>query len=218
MTDDRKKPTSATRSSGSFQGIYVPKARMEAVFPGAYELLPTQFRDRIPSAGRAHAANSTVLRAGFAFLQRFADDLFRRLQHNDGEEWEQWKLLVACYCIEREIGPNALRNLGQKVFSQVPKPEAKTVPDAIRGVQIAFQEQHGGMSPKLIGGWQIQQESPGSLLVDDTTFYPCALHEGLMAALCDTHAKSAVRYDLLEDPTPKRQGGHGTRYAVHFHA
>ena len=218
MTDDRRKPASVTRSSGSFRGIYVPKSVMDAVFPGAHDLLPEAFRDRIPTLGRAAAANSLVLRAGFTFLQRFVDDLMKRLQHTDGEEWEQWKLLVACYSIQREIGPNALRGVGQKLFTNVPKPEAKTLGHAIRGIQLSFQEQHGGMSPSLIGGWPIHQDAPGEILVDDPTFYPCALHEGLMAGVCDAFAKHATRYELLEDPQPKRRGGAFTRYAIRYSA
>ena len=158
------------------------------------------------------------MRAGFTFLQRFVDDLFKRLQHNDGEEWEQWKLLVACYCIEREVGPNALRGVGQKLFVNTPRPDAKTVGDAIRGIQVSFQEQHGGMSPTLIGSWPIYQESPSLVIVDDTTFYPCAYHEGLIAGLCDAFPKNAARYALLDDPTPKRHGGVATRYAIQFSA
>jgi len=188
---------------------------MEAVFPGAHDMLPAPFRDRIPTLGRASATNSQVLRAGFTFLQRFVDDLFKRLQHNDGEEWEQWKLLVACYCIEREVGPNALRGVGQKLFANTPM-NANTVGDAIRAIQMSFQEQHGGMSPTLIGSWPIHQESASEIVVDDTTFYPCAYHEGVIAGLCDAFPKSAARYTLLSDPTPKRLGGSATRYSVQF--
>lgn len=216
--NERSRPPSATRSSGAFRSIYVPKAVMEAVFPGAFEMLPVQFRDRIPTLGRAAASNSQVLRAGFTFLQRFVDDLFKRLQHTDGEEWEQWKLLVACYCIEREVGPNALRGVGQKLFTNMARADVKSVGDAVRSVQLSFQEQHGGMSPTLIGGWPIHQENANEIIVDDTTLYPCAYHEGVIAGLCDAFPKSTARYTLLNEPTPKRLGGEATRYLVQFSA
>lgn len=218
MMNERSRPPSATRSSGAFRSIYVPKSVMEAVLPGAHDMLPAQFRDRVPTLGRAAAANSLILRAGFTFLQRFVDDLLKRLQHTDGEEWELWKLLVACYCIEREVGPNALRGVGQKLFANTLRLDAKTVGDAIRGIQLSFQDQHGNMSPTLIGGWQIAREGTGEILVDDATLYPCAYHEGVIAGLCDAFPKSSARYTLVTDPTPKRAGGVATRYAVQFSA
>lgn len=158
-----------------------------------------------------------MLRSGLTVLVRFVDDLMKRLQHTDGEEWELWKLLVACYCIEREVGPNALRGAGQKLFS-LTKLEPKSLGEALRGLQASFQEEHGGMSVSLIGGWRIHHEGSTEIAIDDSTYYPCALHEGLIVSICDAFAKGGARHELLQEPLPKRQGGAFTRYVIRFNA
>jgi hypothetical protein len=92
---------------------YVPRRTIDAQSPGVYEVIPPQFRDRLPADVTCSPQNSMIFRNGFGFLKGFVDETFARLQYKEGEPWPMWKLVSAFYLVEAKVGRNTLRHVGE---------------------------------------------------------------------------------------------------------
>ncbi len=196
---------------------YVTRAQMEKEVPGAYNLIPVQFRDGLPSEVTCSAQNTEIIRKGFGFVQGFADKLFDRYRYREGDPWPMWKLVSVMYEIEREVGPRPLRQVGIQIFSTMPWPkQVNSITEAFRFMGEAYQASHGGAAPDRVGGWPVEEEGPGRLVVANTNPYPFWLEDGTVQGVCRSFARQYPRVKLIDDGKSKRDGGLMSRYEITF--
>lgn len=197
--------------------MFLSPTEIEAQVPGLLSLLPDALRSKIPANVRVSPQNTMVIRNGFGFLQRFIDDLFDRLDYVEGQQWSMVKLLGAFYFIEKEIGRAAVKRVGSEIFKTMPwPPHVQNVEDALCGIDAAYRSSHLDAPFELSGGWPVREQSPGRLLIENATPYPCFLEEGTIAGVCAAFPRDHAQYKLLSSPLPKREGGATTLYEVTY--
>jgi hypothetical protein len=196
---------------------FVTEREMNAVSREIYELLPSQFRDRLPAEATASAQNSEIFRATFSFDPNLIDALFAQLHYQNGSDWPMWKLVACFYLVEKRIGPNTVRKAGERIYSTMPwPPQVKSLADALRFTEIAYFESHLRAPKERAGCWRVELEKPGLTILTDDTPYPCNVNEGVVSGICVAFAKQKPSYRLLEPEKSKRAGGLVTRYEVTF--
>lgn len=196
---------------------FLTRDEVEAISPGTYELVPVQFRDRLPATALASPQNAAIFRATFAAVPDMVDELFAQLGYVEGAEWPVAKLVLAFYLIEAKIGASSAFAAGREIYSTMPwPPEVKTIADALRFTVVAYAGSHLGADPRIVGGWRVESEQPGRTVLVDETPYPCSVNEGVVAGICAAFARQQPSYELLEPEKSKRAGGMITRYAVTF--
>lgn len=196
---------------------YVTCAAMEAEAPGVYELLPAQFRDRLPAGVLASPQNAMIFRASFGVVPRLVDELFATLRYTEGTRWPMWKLVAAFYLVEIRIGQSSVRQAGERIYATMPwPPEVRSVADALRHTGAAYFESHMRAPPSVTGCWRVEFDGPTRILIADDTPYPCHLQEGVIAGICHTFGRQHPVYRLTEPGKAKRAGGTVTRYQVDF--
>jgi hypothetical protein len=194
---------------------FVPRDVIEAHGPDVYEAIPSVFRDRIPY-GSASERNTDIIRKGFNLFSGAVDRIFQRLKYEEGKPWEQWKLVAAFYMIERHVGATTATRIGSKVFETMPwPPNVRSIEDALHGIEPAFRAAHEN-SLELIGGWPVVEASPGLIVVENSTMYPCNLEEGTVSGICAAFREQLPSYKIRSRPPPKRDGGTSTFYEVSF--
>jgi hypothetical protein len=196
---------------------YVTRKDMQAEAHGIYDLLPTQFRDRIPSDVEASPQNAMIFRNGFNVMPGLVDDLFKRLQYREGANWPMWKLVAAFYLVEQKIGKSVSMRAGEKIYSTMPwPPHVLTVADALRFTETAYFESHLRAPKERAGCWRVESETATRMVLADDTPYPCSVNEGVVAGICRAFAKNRPSYVVLTPGTAKRVGGLVTRYLVDY--
>lgn len=197
--------------------MYVTRAAMEAEAPGVYDLLPPQFRDRLPTEVSASPQNAMIFRASFGVMPRLVDDLFAMLRYIEGTQWPMWKLVAAFYLVEIRIGQSSVRQAGERIYSTMPwSPEVRSIADALRHASTAYFESHMRAPQSVAGCWHVEFESPSRIVIVDDTPYPCHVQEGVIAGICRAFAHQRPVYRLIEPHKAKRAGGTVTRYQVDF--
>jgi hypothetical protein len=195
---------------------FVARQEIEAYGKEVYEALPVAFRDRLPSGFKAHAQNAEIFRRAFHTLDSHVNKLFSQLGYQEGQPWEQWKLIAAFYLVQQKIGKNAAVEVGTKIFSTMPwPPHVKCLEDALEGIEAAYRASHEA-SFELIGGWPVLEKRPGYMKIANATPYPCYLEEGTLAGVCAAFPAQHPSYEIVSPPVPKREGGTQTVYAVKF--
>jgi len=194
-------------------GPFVTEREMSALSREIYEILPLQFRDRLPTAEvTASAQNSEIFRATFSFDPKLVDALFKQLGYEDGNEWPMWKLVACFYLVEKRIGPNTVRKAGERIYSTMPwPPQVASLADALRFTELAYFESHLRAPKERAGCWRVELEN----LCDDTP-YPCNVNEGVVSGICMAFTMQKPSYRLLEPEKAKRAGGLITRYEVTY--
>ncbi len=193
------------------------RQEIEALSTGLYDVLPLQFRDRLPAEALASPQNAEIFRATFGAVPHIVDELFARLQYVEGTEWPMWKLVLAFYLIEARIGPGAVVDAGKNIYGTMPwPPEIRSIADALRFTTIAYATSHFLASADVVGCWRVESEDPGRIVLVDDTCYPCFVNEGVIAGICTAFAKQNPSYEILDPATAKRAGGMITRYSVTF--
>lgn len=188
---------------------------MDAVGPGLYDVIPAVFRDRIPFTF-ASERNTDLIRKGFNLFSGAVDRIFQRLKYEEGKPWEQWKLTAAFHMIERHVGATTATRIGSNVFETMPwPPNVRSIEDALHGVEGAFRAAHEA-SLELIGGWPVIESSPGLIVLENSTMYPCSLEEGTISGICASFRDQLPSYKIRSRPPPKRDGGTATVYEVAF--
>jgi hypothetical protein len=196
---------------------FVTRAEMDAVSKEIYPLLPVQFRDALSASAKASAQNSQVFRATLHVIPRLVDELFDQVKYTDGTDWPMWKLVAAYYLMEKRIGPNSVRQAGERIYSTMPWPPlVKSLADALRFTQVAYFESHVQASHEVVGRWRVESETPGRTILVDETPYPCHVNEGVVAGICRAFTGQKPSYDLLDATRAKRAGGTTTRYDVTY--
>ncbi len=196
---------------------FVSRAEMDAVSSEIYPLLPTQFRDRLSSEVKASPQNSEIFRATLNVMPTMVGDLFNQVRYTDGSEWPFWKLVAAFYLVEKRIGPNSVRQAGERIYSTMPwPPQVKSLADALRFTEVAYSESHLRAPKELAGRWRVDSEQPGQTILCDETPYPCNVNEGVVAGICRAFAKQKPTYRIVDADRAKRSGGTTTRYEVSF--
>jgi hypothetical protein len=194
----------------------VSKEEINKYGKDVFEAIPRQFRQRLPAGVTAQPQNAEIFRRAFRTLDSQADRLFTRLGYQEGEPWEQWKLLAAFYLVECQIGKTASTNVGTKIFETMPWPPSVTcLEDALDGLEGAYRASHEA-GFELIGGWPVLEARPGYMKISNATLYPCFLEEGTLAGVCNGFRAQRPSYRMLTNPIPKRQGGLETIYEVTF--
>jgi hypothetical protein len=190
---------------------------MDAVSKEIYPVLPVQFRDALPASAKASAQNSQVFRATLHVMPRLVDELFDQVKYTDGTDWLMWKLIAAFYLMEMRIGPNSVRQAGERIYSTMPWPPlVKSIADALRFTQVAYFESHLQESHEIVGRWRVESETPGRTILVDENPYPCHVNEGVIAGINRAFAAQKPSYDILEPTRAKRAGGVTTRYEVTY--
>lgn len=196
---------------------FLTRDEVEAISPGAYDLLPAQFRDRLPADAMASKQNAAIFRATFAAVPDMVDELFAQLGYVEGSDWPMAKLVLAFYLIEAKIGSNSAFAAGREIYSTMPwPPEVKTIADALRFTVVAYAGSHLDQSPEIVGCWRVESEEPGRTVLVDDTPYPCFVNEGVIAGICSAFGRHLPQYEILEPESAKRSGGMVTRYAVKY--
>jgi hypothetical protein len=194
---------------------FVPRETIDAHGPGIYESIPAEFRDRIPFT-TASERNTDLIRKGFNLFSGAVDRIFARLKYEEGRPWEQWKLVAAFYLIERHVGATTATRIGSNVFETMPwPPNVRSIEDAIHGIEPAFRAAHEAPL-ELIGGWPVVEASPGMIVLENSTMYPCSLEEGTISGICASFREQHPSYKIRMRPPPKREGGAATFYEVSF--
>jgi hypothetical protein len=195
---------------------FVTRKEMESFGREVYEALPPQFRDRLPAGATAHPQNAEIFRRAFQSMDSHVDRLFSQLGYQEGQRWDQWKLLAAFYLVEKKIGKHASTAVGTKIFETMPWPPSVTcLEDALLGIEHAYRASHDASFAE-IGGWPVLEQRPGYLKIANATPYPCHLEEGTLAGVCAGFKAQRPTYQLLSSPKPKREGGVESVYEVKF--
>lgn len=193
---------------------FVTRAEMDAVSKEIYPLLPAQFRDVLPADGKASAQNSEIFRATLQVMPRLVNELFTQVKYTDGADWPMWKLVAAFYLVEKRIGPNSVRQAGERIYSTMPWPPlVKSLADALRFTEVAYFESHLRSPHEVVGRWRVESEAPGRTVLVDETPYPCYVNEGVIAGICRAFSKQMPSYEV---DGAKRSGGMTTRYEVTY--
>jgi hypothetical protein len=196
---------------------FVTRSEMDAVSKEIYALLPAQFRDTLPAEAKAAAQNSEIFRATLHLMPRLVTELFSQVKYTDGSEWLFWKLVAAFYLVEKRIGPNSVRQAGERIYSTMPwPPMVKSLADALRFTEVAYFEAHLRGGHEVIGRWRVDTETNGRTVLVDETPYPCSLQEGVIAGICRAFSAHKPVYTLLVPESAKRAGGMSTRYEVKY--
>jgi hypothetical protein len=196
---------------------FVTRAEMDGVSKEIYPLLPVQFRDVLPAEARASSQNSEIFRATLQVMPSLVNELFSQVKYVDGSEWLVWKLIAAFYLVEKRIGPNSVRQAGEKIYSTMPwPPNVTSLADALRFTEVAYSEAHLRGSAELVGRWRVESETLGRTILVDETAYPCYVNEGVIGGICRAFARQHGSYKILDSNQSKRSGGTTTRYEVIF--
>lgn len=196
---------------------YLTREDVEAIAPGTYDLLPAQFRDRLPAEAHASGQNAGIFRATFAAVPDMVDELFAQLGYVEGNDWLMAKLVLAFYLMEAKIGPNGVLAAGTEIYSTMPwPPEVRSIADALRFTRVAYAGSHLNADEAVVGCWRVESEEAGRTVLVDDTPYPCHLNEGVIAGICAAFGRQLPRYELLDPAAAKRNGGRVTRYEVKF--
>jgi hypothetical protein len=195
---------------------FVGRKEIEAYGKEVYEALPITFRDRLPAGFKAQAQNAEIFRRAFQALDSQVNRLFAQLGYQEGEAWDQWKLISAFYLVEQKIGKTASISVGTKIFGTMPwPPQIKCLEDALEGIEGAYRASHEA-SFDLIGGWPVLEKRAGYMKIANATPYPCYLEEGTIAGVCAGFPAQRASYQIMPKPSPKRDGGTRTIYEVKF--
>lgn len=198
---------------------FVTRAEMDGVSKEIYPLLPEQFRDRLPTEAKASARNSEIFRATLHVMPRLVNELFAQVKYTDGDDWLMWRLVAAFYLVEKRIGPNSVRQAGERIYSTMPwPPMVKSLADALRFTEVAYFESHLASPHEIVGRWRVDAESKGRTVLVDETPYPCYVNEGVIAGICRAFGPEKPSYALLDPAEAKRAGGLTTRYEVTYEA
>jgi hypothetical protein len=198
-------------------GKYVTRAEMDAVSKEIYPLLPAQFRDVLPAQAKASAQNSQIFRATLQVMPSLVNELFAQVKYTDGSDWLMWKLVAAFYLVEKRIGPNSVRQAGERIYSTMPWPPiVKSLADALRFTEVAYFESHLRAPADVVGRWRVDTEELGRTVLVDETSYPCNVNEGVIAGVCGAFAKQKPLYSILDLSEAKRSGGMTTRYEIRY--
>ncbi|HKP56931.1 MAG TPA: hypothetical protein VJV78_09435 [Polyangiales bacterium] len=196
---------------------YVSRSEMDAVSNEIYPLLPKQFRDRLPAEAKASAQNTEIFKATLHVMPSLVNVAFKQVKYKDGEDWLMWKLVAAFYLIEQRIGPNSVRQAGERIYSTMPwPPMVSSLADALRFTEIAYFESHLRGPKEVVGCWRVESEARGRTVLVDDTPYPCNVNEGVIAGICSAFSKQKPLYRIMDLPEAKRSGGLTTRYEVMF--
>jgi len=196
---------------------YVSRAEMDAVSKEIYTVLPSQFRDMLPAEAKASAQNSEIFRSTLQVMPRLVNELFTQVKYTDGTDWLMWKLVAAFYLVEKRIGPNSVRQAGERIYSTMPWPPfVQSLADALRFTEVAYAESHLRAPADIVGCWRVEHEQPGRMRLVDDTPYPCFVNEGVIAGICRAFSKQHPSYSILDASNAKRSGGLTTHYDVLF--
>jgi hypothetical protein len=193
---------------------FVTRAEMDAVSKEIYPLLPPQFRDVLPLEAKASAQNSEIFRATLQVMPRLVNELFEQVKYKDGADWPMWKLVAAFYLVEKRIGPNSVRQAGERIYSTMPWPPlVKSLADALRFTEVAYFESHLRSPHEVVGRWRVESEARGRTVLVDETPYPCYVNEGVIAGICRAFSHQKPWYEC---DGAKRSGGMTTRYEITY--
>lgn len=116
--------------------------------------------------------------------QTLGESLHRRLQAVTAEGWYPIELLLELMdTLDAKLGPNALRQMGRKLFQASHEVHVKAVAKSAADILYGFDDLYGRANRGAdIGGWAVQAFGKGIARLDKTTPHHCALEEGIIAA------------------------------------
>jgi hypothetical protein len=125
--------------------------------------------------------------------------------------------LAAIHSIHEKIGPSTLRAVGRKAPENVRfPPEVRTLEDALRALDAAYQMNHRGQVGGNIGGYHFEPVSARSARLVCDNPYPCDFDQGVLEALCERfRPKDSVWMRVEHGPQGCRQQG-GAVCAYHI--
>lgn len=118
--------------------------------------------------------------------------------------------IAAISSIEEKIGPVTMRAVGRKIpeTARFP-PELRTLEEALRSLDVAYQMNHRGQHAGNIGGYRYETAAVGrgGRMVCDNP-YPCNFDHGIIEALSERfRPKEAVWVRVEHGPQGCRQKG-----------
>ena len=117
--------------------------------------------------------------------------------------------ISAIRTIEEKIGPVTMRTVGRKVPTNAKfPPDIRTLEEALRSLDKAYQMNHRGQQGRDIGGYHFEpaKDRGGTMICDNP--YPCNFDHGLIDALCERfRPKDATWIRVDHDPKGCRQQG-----------
>lgn len=116
--------------------------------------------------------------------ETLGETLHRQLvQVKPGEWYDIGLMLDLMEELDARVGPNALRQMGRKLFQLSHEAHAKTVASSasqiLNGFDGLYRRANRGED---IGGWSVLQFGPGRAVLEKTTPHHCALEEGITVA------------------------------------
>jgi hypothetical protein len=117
--------------------------------------------------------------------------------------------VIAIRSIEEKIGPVTMRAVGRKIpeHAKFP-PDIRTLEDALRSLDTAYQMNHRKQVGRSIGGYRFESAGArgGRMICDNP--YPCNFDHGIIEALCERfRPKDAIWVRVEHDPQGCRHKG-----------
>lgn len=130
--------------------------------------------------------------------QTLGDALHRQLGEVKPDRWYEIELMLDLMdTLERKVGPNALRQMGRKLFELSHEAHVKTIAKSAADVLGGFDELYRRANRgEQIGGWRVLSFGPGRAALEKTTPHNCLLEEGIMtAALAAVGVPATIRQE-----------------------
>ncbi|HEX8434158.1 hypothetical protein [Archangium sp.] len=119
--------------------------------------------------------------------------------------------LAAIHSIHEKIGPSTLRAVGRQVPEHIRfSPEVRTLEQALRALDAAYQQNHRGQVGGNIGGYRLESVSARSARLVCDNPYPCDFDQGILEALCERFRPKDSVWMRVE------HGAHGCRQQSGF--
>ena len=144
--------------------------------------------------------------------QTLGDELHQRLERVHPEGWYpiQW-LLELMETLDTKLGPNALRQMGRKLFiashQKHVQATLRSASDLLYGMHGLYMRANRGQH---IGGWKMISFNKGNAKLEKTTPHHCVLEEGIISEALTCLGVPAT----VTQPTCFRNGGHVCIFSV----
>lgn len=136
--------------------------------------------------GQSHETIGSDILAVFGVVgmpkQTLGDEFVGRLQQVRADGWYPIELLIELMeTLEQKLGPNALRQMGRKLFQASHQAHVqahlKTAADVLYGFHGLYLNANRG---KDIGGWRMLSFGKGVAKFEKTTPHHCVMEEGIV--------------------------------------
>lgn len=137
--------------------------------------------------GKQHETVGSDILAVFGVVglpkQTLGESLYARLEPVRADGWYPIELLLELMeTLDQKLGPNALRQMGRKLFQASHqahvKANLKTAAELLYGMHGLYERANRG---EAIGGWKVLSFGKGAAKLEKTTPHHCVMEEGIVA-------------------------------------